>query len=300
MEKNNNQNSINETAKEVNAAGQDMKISVSGTGDGQPARNPVGSQEKKKQSPFNIVSAPDIQARETKEVPCLVEGIITHGLNVFSGKRKDGKSWLALYLAVQVAGNGDFWGRPTEHGGVLYMALEDSEQRIQNRLDKIMGGEAAPKNLFFTFDAYGTKKSPSVAIKEHLEAYPDTKLVIIDVLPKIRGIKSDNQTEYAHDYKELGTLQSIARKYGISILAITHNRKTKDNNDWVNNICGGTGIPSAADTIMALDVKSKNDVGIDAIMKVTGRDIPEKTLKLHFNKENCKWEYVGAIYNPCV
>lgn len=332
MDKNNNQKSINEMAKEVNAAEQGMKVSGNGNGNGKQVQNPADSQNRMNMTAMNdaagqcgikedgkggkaagrqemddkmkreldefgftVTSATDIQNREFEEEPCLVQGLITRGLNILSGYRKKGKSWLALYLANQVAGGGDFWGRPTEHGSVLYMALEDNDRRIHERLDTLLEGEAVQGKLAFTYEVWKGKVSPFQGIENYIKCNKDTKLVIIDVLQKIRGSKSDNQTEYAHDYNELGALQRIAQKYGISILVITHDRKMRDNNDWINNICGGVGIPSAADTIMSLDVKSENDEGKDAIMRVTGRDIPEKTLKIHFGNENCRWEYVGAI-----
>lgn len=328
MEKNINQNSINEMSKEVNAAGQGINIS----GNGKQAQNSADSQNRINMTAmhaaasqcgikedgkggkaagrqemdnktkreldefgFTVTSATDIQNREFEEEPCLVQGLITRGLNILSGCRKTGKSWLALYLANQVAGGGDFWGRPTEHGSVLYMALEDNDRRIHERLDTLLEGEAVQGKLAFTYEVWKGKVSPFQGIENYIKCNKDTKLVIIDVLQKIRDSKSDNQTEYEHDYNELGALQRIAQKYGISILVITHDRKVRDNKDWINNICGGVGIPSAADTIMALDVKSDNNEGKDAIVRVTGRDISEKTLKIHFGSENCKWEYVGAI-----
>lgn len=46
MEKNINQNSINEMSKEVNAAGQGINISGNGTGNGKQAQNSADSQNR--------------------------------------------------------------------------------------------------------------------------------------------------------------------------------------------------------------------------------------------------------------
>lgn len=56
------------------------------------------------------------------------------GLHVLAGAPKVGKSWLSLWLCLQVAKGKPAWEFPTTQGDVLYLCLEDSYSRIQNRL----------------------------------------------------------------------------------------------------------------------------------------------------------------------
>ena len=64
----------------------------------------------------------------------VVTGLIPQGLHILGGAPKVGKSWLTLWLCIQVARGEPVWELPTEQGTVLYLSLEDSFCRIQNRL----------------------------------------------------------------------------------------------------------------------------------------------------------------------
>ena len=64
----------------------------------------------------------------------IVQNLIPQGLHILGGAPKVGKSWLTLWLCLQVAKGESAWNRPTEKGTVLYLSLEDSFNRIQNRL----------------------------------------------------------------------------------------------------------------------------------------------------------------------
>ena len=64
----------------------------------------------------------------------VVDTLISQGLHILAGSPKVGKSWLALWLAVTVAKGESVWGLPVKQGTTLYLCLEDSQLRIQNRL----------------------------------------------------------------------------------------------------------------------------------------------------------------------
>lgn len=53
---------------------------------------------------------------------------------MLAGRPKLGKSWLALQLAQASACGGKVFEQSVEPGPVLYIALEDSERRLQQRL----------------------------------------------------------------------------------------------------------------------------------------------------------------------
>ncbi|MGW1891344.1 AAA family ATPase [Streptomyces sp. NPDC002004] len=57
-------------------------------------------------------------------------------------------SWLSLGLGLAVAAGGHaFDSLPVQGGPVLYLALEDTPRRLQTRMGKILGGQAAPAGL---------------------------------------------------------------------------------------------------------------------------------------------------------
>ena len=67
----------------------------------------------------------------------VVDTLLSQGLHILAGSPKVGKSWLALWLAVTVAKGDPVWGMGVKQGTTLYLCLEDSTLRIQNRLFEI-------------------------------------------------------------------------------------------------------------------------------------------------------------------
>ncbi|WP_295752704.1 AAA family ATPase [uncultured Oscillibacter sp.] len=81
----------------------------------------------------------------------MVDTLISQGLHILAGFPKVGKSWLALWLAVTVAKGEPVWGMQVEQGTTLYLCLEDSHLRIQNRLFDVT--EDAPPNVHFCMES---------------------------------------------------------------------------------------------------------------------------------------------------
>ena len=77
----------------------------------------------------------------------VVDTLLAQGLHILAGSPKVGKSWLALWLAVTVAKGEPVWNMTTRQGTTLYLCLEDSVLRFQNRLFEIT--EDAPSSVHF-------------------------------------------------------------------------------------------------------------------------------------------------------
>lgn len=126
----------------------------------------------------------------------VVDTLLSQGLHILAGSPKVGKSWLALWLAVTVAKGEAVWGMGVKQGTTLYLCLEDSTLRIQNRLFEIT--EDAPASVHFTTNSDTLGKGLEEQLCAFLSEHPDTVLVIIDTLQMIRGAGYDNT--YANDY----------------------------------------------------------------------------------------------------
>lgn len=219
----------------------------------------------------------------------IIKGLITPGLNILAGPSKCGKSWMCLAIALYIALGEKFWDRDTISGDVFYMALEDSPERMQNRLNKILNYADAPETLKITHHVKGIDEIEK-GLPKYLQDHKDTKLVIIDVLQKIRGEISPKQTEYGHDYKEIGTLKKLADQCGVAILLVTHTRKTPDNKNKLNEISGGVGVGGAADTLLVLSINNEKT----CTLHVSGRDVETQDFPISFNNETFLWEYLGT------
>lgn len=215
----------------------------------------------------------------------VVNTLLSQGLHILAGSPKVGKSWLALWLAVAVAKGEPVWGMPVKQGTTLYLCLEDSTLRIQNRLLDIT--EDAPSTVHFCTEAALLGRGLEGQLEGFLTEHPDTSLVIIDTLQMIRGTSYDNT--YANDYRDLSALKRIADAHGIAVLLIHHLRK-EPATDVFSRISGTTAISGAVDSSFTL-VEEQRGSG-KAKLTCIGRDIEYRELKLERNGENV-WELVA-------
>ncbi len=212
----------------------------------------------------------------------IVNSLLSQGLHILAGSPKVGKSWLALWLAVTVAKGEPVWGMETRQGTTLYLCLEDSTLRIQNRLFEIT--EDAPDNVHFCTECALLGRGLEQQLEKFLVDHPDTVLVIIDTLQMIRGNNYDNT--YANDYRDLSVLKHIADEHRIAILLIHHLRK-EPAEDVFNRISGTTAISGAVDSSLTL-VEERRGCG-QATLSCIGRDIEYRELMLERGEDNV-WE----------
>ena len=126
-------------------------------------------------------------------------------------------------------------------------------------------------------------------IEQFLAEHPTTKLVVIDTLQRVRGTGSDSNL-YANDYQDIGILKQLADKRHIAILLIHHLRKLHDD-DPMNMISGSTGLSGAADSAFVLQKNARSANA--ASLHCTGRDIPDRTLKLELDEDDHVWKLLA-------
>ena len=234
---------------------------------------------------LQTIDADTLQSTAYEPVSFVVDDLLPQGLHLLAGAPKIGKSWLALWLAVTVAKGKAVWGMGVKQGTTLYLCLEDSTLRIQNRLFEIT--EDAPASAHFTTESCILGKGLGEQLCTFLAEHPDTVLIIIDTLQMIRGTGYDNT--YANDYRDLSALKHIADAYGIAILLIHHLRKELAD-DVFSRISGTTAISGAVDSSFTL-VEDKRGSG-KATLSCIGRDIEYRELTLERSAENV-WELVS-------
>ena len=236
---------------------------------------------------LETITAEDLQNRTYEPTHFLVDELIPEGLHILAGAPKIGKSWLALWLCLCVAQGQALWNFATTQGEALYLSLEDSFQRIQTRLFDLT--EDAPPTLHFAIMADTLKHGLEQQIEQFLVEHPATKLVVIDTLQRVRGTGSDSNL-YANDYQDIGLLKRLADKQHIAILLIHHLRKLHDD-DPMNMISGSTGLSGAADSAFVLQKNARSANA--ASLHCTGRDIPDRTLKLELDEDDHVWKLLA-------
>ena len=235
---------------------------------------------------------PTINAEELLSYPLppirfIIDGLLPQGLHILAGAPKIGKSWLALALCLCVSKGEPLWSFTTKPCSVLYLCLEDSYQRIRCRLLDLT--EDAPDTLHFSIIAEQLHSGLEQQIERFLSEHPDTGLVVIDTLQRVRG-SGDRGNPYANDYRDIGALKALADKHRIAILLVHHIRKLKSD-DPMDMISGTNGISGATDTNFVLMKTSRNKSA--AILYCTGRDIEYRELRLEFDSETHFWNLLS-------
>ena len=213
----------------------------------------------------------------------VVEGLIPTGLTLFCGSQKIGKSWLMLKLCLCVSQGIPLWDMPTREGDVLYLCLEDTFCRIQDRLFRLT--DEASGRLHFAVASCKLSDGLIVQLEDYLKDYPDSRLIVIDTLQKVRTASKDNA--YASDYGDISLIKDFADRHSLAVIVVHHIRKQNDS-DVFNKVSGTTGLTGSADATFVLEQESR--VSNAAKLYVTGRDTPYQEFKLRFR--DCSWELV--------
>ncbi len=250
-----------------------------------------GSSQKEHCSGLKIVSAQKLQESKLPPVKYLVEDILPHGTSILTAASKIGKSWFVLDMGLKISAGKSFFNKKTEPTGVLYLALEDSHTRLQDRINKVLNHKLAPENFYFLTEVPNLENGLLTELETILTNYPEIKFIIIDTLQKIRGQALLRESAYQQDYREMGLIKKFSDKHEVSIFIVHHNRKLKDDDDPFNMISGTNGIMGALDTIFMITKKSRNDQ--EAILHITGRDVLQSDTVIQFNKDTCQWEVIG-------
>ncbi|MEZ5740679.1 MAG: AAA family ATPase [Burkholderiaceae bacterium] len=251
----------------------------------EPIRRPNGKYE----GPI-ISNASELLRREFDPIAWLLPGILPEGLVMLAARPKIGKSWLALQLAVATATGGKLFGRRVTRGRVLFLGLEDSERRLHSRLQRLVAPGDDLSLLDYTTE-WPRGAAGAQAIAEWVEQHPDARLVVVDVLTKLRDRDAGTDTAYTKDYDDLALLKPQAP--GLTVLAVHHTRKMASD-DPLDTISGTLGIAGAVDAAWILQRGRGED---EAALHLVGRDLEDEgEFAVRFERANCHWEWIGEAW----
>lgn len=238
---------------------------------------------------IQLIDAEALYYKPLEHPKMLIDGVISDGLAIMAGDSKIGKSWMVLWMCLQISKGEPVWGLPTRKTDVVYLALEDREWRVQQRMQDLT--DTPPENLHFGFSCGQLGAELESQIEDVLKDYPSTGLLFIDTLQMVRDNVSAKVNAYAQDYKDLSSLKKIADNHGICIFVVHHTRKERDGGNIFNDMTGSTGIMGVADTGMIL--RKDDRFGDNATLCITGRDVEEKKLKMQMR--GVKWEITEEL-----
>lgn len=245
--------------------------------------------ERRRQGDPCPISAQDLMRKQFSPIEYIVPDVLPMGLIILGGKQKIGKSWLDLNLSLAVASGGVALGKyHVKQGEVLYLALEDTERRLQDRIGQLLGpGNEAPKGLYIETKWPRMDHKGIADLEKWLQAHPNTRLVIIDPWVKVkpRVQRRNGETGYDADYEALAGIKALADKYNICVLIQFHLRK-QNADDPFDEVNATTGATACADGLMSIKrVRGETT----ATLYASGRDYKED-VNLALSFKDGRWK----------
>lgn len=235
------------------------------------------------------ITADELLATTFPEPVWAVPGILPCGLAILGGRSKVGKSWLSLQIACAIGTGGRVFGDVVERGRVLFIALEDNGESLQERMVK-QGWPAGALVDFLHSENAGAlgdlRADGGERMAQHIRAV-GYRLVVIDTLSRaLRGDQNDADAMT----QALAPLQQIALSRNCAILILDHHHKMSGGLDCVSDILGSTAKGAVADTLWGL-YRERGKTG--AKLGVTGRRVREQELELTWDMTTWAWQYRG-------
>ena len=224
---------------------------------------------------LHTVSMTELYQTAYKSRPPVIDGLLYSGAYILAGAPKIGKSFLVAQLAYHVSTGQRLWSYEVHPGTVLYLALEDDFQRIQSRMFMMYGVNDTDR-LHFATAAGKIGNGLDEQFENFVREHPDTKLIIIDTMQKIREVGGEAYS-YASDYEIIGRLKQFADKHCVCVLTVHHTRK-QPAGDSFEMISGTTGLLGCADGSLLMQKKKRT--ALEATIDVVGRDQQDQILYL--------------------
>lgn len=220
------------------------------------------------------------------EVRWLIDRYLPIGLTVLGGRRKIGKSWLALQIAGAIGTGGKVFDQDVAKANVLYLALEDTGRRLQDRMKRQQWPSGAAVRFVTAWDPLDSGGLVSLQTEVTRLGYG---LVVIDTLSRAISRRPD-QNAVGDMTAVMGTLQRLAQDCSIGILVLDHHNKlagSSGSQDPVDDLLGSSAKGAVADCLIGLYRERRKKT---AKLVMTGREVEDREASLQFDRVTCCWQ----------
>ena len=246
--------------------------------------------QEKQIAPLQTITASSLMSTDYPPLAFTIDKILPQGIFILAGSGKIGKSWLSLDMCVAVATGTKLWDFNANQGDVLYLALEDTHPRLKERLERVGEGNIQSETLHLSVSSLGITDGLIQQIKDFIAQKPSTRLIIIDTLERIRNGEQD-KSMYSCDYRDINLLREVLTGNTATLLLVHHTRKMYDP-DPLNTLSGSTGLVGAVDGVWVLEKEKRT--GGKGKLTIANRDTEGYCFNVEFDKENCRWNFLGA------
>jgi hypothetical protein len=231
-------------------------------------------------------NAADLEHEVIPPLTWIVPGMLPVGLAWLVGAMKAGKSHFVLDMLVSIATGSMFLDAECEKAEALYLDLEGSKRRMQQRIREHKA--TFPKGMHYALDFPRLDRGFDKALDTFLVAHPACRIVAVDVFARVNAMMPKGVDAYQWQYDLLNNLKRLAERHNICLLLLHHANKGTFT-DILNSVHGSVANTAAADTILVL---RRNRGATEGKLHIHGRDVMERTLVMEAG-ENFTWKFVG-------
>jgi hypothetical protein len=234
----------------------------------------------------------ELRYKEFPPVRWAIPEMLAEGVTLFGGREKMGKSWLALGLCIATATGGYALGKvPVEQGESLYISLEDNERRLQDRVKTLADEDTDLGMLHYADGWLRSDEGGTEQLDMFLTERPNTRLVVVDTLKKIRPYTSGRRNMYDVDYEAIEPFVGLASQHNVAIVLVHHLNQNPDPADPYDAFSGSSGLTAAVEGILLL---TRERGQADGYLTVDGKDIKDRQeLALGWDANACTWTIQG-------
>lgn len=209
----------------------------------------------------DFMTAGELTDRQFLPRNAVVDGFLPVGTYILAGAPKCGKSFWVTQLCWCVAEGVPFLGVQTQQSETLYLALEDTAERLQDRLNRMFGVEWSGERFHLKFQTELQGQPLVELLGEFVFEHPDTRLIVIDTLQRVRA-GDGNTYSYGNDYGSILPFKSFTDTHDLALILVHHTRKNTEDDNPFNQISGTNGLPGAADGAFVLH-NQNNEIVLD-------------------------------------
>jgi hypothetical protein len=173
-------------------------------------------------APAHQLDVAELLSREPEAMPWRCGQIAADGfVTVLTGHAGEGKSWIALALAVGVACGSDPAGIQCEKGNALYLDAENGEWLLHRRIREV---DAPRVNLsIWLSDGLDLAKPADVSFLAEIIEAEAVNLLVLDSLRSLAPAMEENSGDSVSPV--MTAIRQLARDSGCAIIVLHHRPK---------------------------------------------------------------------------
>jgi len=238
---------------------------------------------------FRTISYRDLLTMEIPEPDWLIYDFVEEGaFAIGSGKAKSGKTIFFSGMALAVSAGAEWMGRKTKKVKTLYLALEDTDYSIKQRILKQTQDDGLERDIDFKTEFENLSGAGIKHLREEIISN-DYKLVIIDTLTSATGrFDQMDALQVAITFK---ALRKVSKDTRSTIFLVDHQSKGSKEGIDISDVHLGSIQKRALVTFqLSFEADKENQ---RAVVRANGNFVGDVSMSLKWNTEALSWIYEG-------